>query len=56
LGWATRQIYKLSRARLEITRASSVPARAGSGRMNTMSTAQTNCVLKQRDPWGGWPH
>ena len=56
LEWAARQIYKLSRARWKITKASSVPGRAGSGRMNTKSTAQTNCVLKQRDPWGGWPH
>src|ERR1700722_15541197 len=44
------------RARLNIMSAANVPAKAGSGRMNTMRTAHTNCVLKQRDPCGGWPH
>jgi hypothetical protein len=33
----------------------SEPTKAGTGRMNTMRTAHRNCVLKQRDPCGGWP-
>jgi hypothetical protein len=48
--------YKGVRARLDIMSAVIVPARAGTGRMNTMRTAHINCLLKQGDPCGGWPH
>jgi len=48
--------YKGMRARLDIMNAVIVPANAGTGRMNTRRTAHINCVLKQGDPCGGWPH
>jgi hypothetical protein len=53
---AQDQTDKGTRARLKIISAVIVPANAGSGRMNTIRTPHTNCVLKHCDPGGGWPH
>jgi hypothetical protein len=47
---STRAAYEAERARINIASATSVPTKAGSGRMNTIRTPHRNCVLKQLDP------
>src|ERR1700722_19520692 len=53
---ATIKAYKTMRARLNIMSAANVPTRAGRGRKKTRRTLHRNCVLKQPDSCGGWPH
>src|SRR5580704_6001097 len=46
----TSPAYEAERARINIPSATSVPTKAGSGRMKTSRTPHRNCVLKHRDP------